>query len=139
MAESRIKKAGLKVTSPRLLILRLLQTTSNKHLSAEEIFTTLKEQNTGLPLGTIYRVLQQFEAHQLVMSHRFDAQRTVFELADQAHHDHIMCQQCEAIEEFYCDTIEQGQENIATKLGYKLTSHHMILYGLCSACQAKST
>ena len=54
------------------------------------------------------------------------------------HHDHIVCDSCGKVEEFFDDIIEQQQEKIAQKFGYKITDHSMYLYGICAACQAES-
>src|SRR5699024_12664281 len=67
-----LKKAGLKVTHPRRQILRLLETTEQKHMTADDIYRALVNQGEEMGLATVYRVLSQFEAGHLVRKHIFD-------------------------------------------------------------------
>ena len=61
-----LRKAGLKVTLPRLKILEILAGSATRHLSAEDIYRILLESNEDLGLATVYRVLTQFEDAGLV-------------------------------------------------------------------------
>ncbi|PCJ24200.1 MAG: ferric iron uptake transcriptional regulator [SAR86 cluster bacterium] len=130
-----LKKAGLKVTLPRVKILQILESSETKHLSAEDVYKALIEAGEDVGLATVYRVLTQFEAAGLVMRHHFEGGSSVFELASMSHHDHIVCHNCGSVEEFYDEVIEQQQEKIALKHGFKITDHSMYLYGICKNCQ----
>ncbi len=124
-----LKEAGLKVTSPRVKILRLLQPLKNKHISAEELYKKLIEQGDEVGLATVYRVLNQFHEAGIVIRHHFEGGKSVFELANQHHHDHLVCLKCGKVIEFTDDIIEQQQKLIAEKYGLKLTDHSLYLYG----------
>ncbi|MBV8342790.1 MAG: ferric iron uptake transcriptional regulator [Gammaproteobacteria bacterium] len=126
-----LRKAGLKVTLPRLKILEILAGSSTRHLSAEDIYRMLLESNEDIGLATVYRVLTQFEAAGLVTRHHFEDGMAVFELNQGTHHDHIVCQDCGRVEEFMDSGIEQRQTAVATKLGFTLRDHSLILYGHC--------
>ena len=130
-----LKNAGLKVTHPRVKILQILESSETKHLSAEDVYKALLEANEDVGLATVYRVLTQFEAADLVMRHHFEGGSSVFELTTVEHHDHIVCNKCGSVEEFYDEVIEQQQEKIAEKYGFAITDHSMYLYGLCKNCQ----
>ncbi len=130
-----LRKAGLKVTLPRVKILQILENSASKHLSAEDIYKALLEAEEDVSLGTVYRVLTQFEAAKLVMRHHFEGGHSVFELSSVDHHDHIVCHSCGSVEEFYDEVIEQRQDQIAIDLGFKITDHSMYLYGICKNCQ----
>ena len=86
-------------------------------------------------LATVYRVLTQFESAGLVMRHHFEGGHSVFELTSTDHHDHMVCNQCGKVEEFFDIIIETQQDKIAEKYGFKITDHSMYLYGICSDCQ----
>ncbi|MEX0962955.1 MAG: ferric iron uptake transcriptional regulator [Pseudohongiellaceae bacterium] len=133
-----LRKAGLKVTLPRVKILQIMESSETKHLSAEDVYKALIEADEDVGLATVYRVLTQFESAGLVMRHHFEGGSSVFELTTIDHHDHIVCQTCGSVEEFYDEVIEQQQEKIAKKYGFKITDHSMYLYGICKACQAKA-
>ena len=124
-----LKEAGLKVTSPRLKILRLLQLPENQHLSAEDLYKKLLEQGDEVGVATVYRVLNQFDDAGIVTRHHFEGGKSVFELTHQEHHDHLVCLKCGEVIEFNDELIEKQQELIAKKYGIKLTNHSLYLYG----------
>lgn len=127
-----LRKAGLKVTLPRIKILELLERAENHHMSAEEVYKTLIDQGEDVGLATVYRVLTQFEQVGIVQRHNFENNLSVFELNTGEHHDHLVCDACGKIVEFHNDIIEKEQEKVAKEHGFKLTGHSLVLYGLCS-------
>jgi Fur family ferric uptake transcriptional regulator len=134
LGKENLKEVGLKVTIPRLKILEILETSKKKHMSAEQIYKVLLANHQEVGLTTVYRVLTQFEQLKMVRRLNFEDNQAVFELVDEQHHDHLICVKCGNIEEFIDEVIEQHQENIAKKYGYKLTDHNLCLYGICKNC-----
>lgn len=132
MGSNELKKAGLKVTLPRMKILEILQEHGDLHMSAEDIYKTLLSCGEEVGLATVYRVLTQFESAGLVKRHHFEGGQSVFELNQGDHHDHIVCLQCGKIEEFYDEFIEQRQREIAQQRGFKVAEHHLTLYCNCT-------
>ena len=124
-----LKEAGLKVTSPRVKILRLLQLPRNQHISAEDLYKRLLEQGDEIGVATVYRVLNQFDDAGIVTRHHFEGGKSVFEIANQHHHDHLVCLKCGEVIEFNDNLIEKQQKIIAEKYGIKLTNHNLYLYG----------
>lgn len=135
MESNDLKKAGLKVTLPRMKILDLMESSTVRHQSAEDIYQALRDEGEEVGLATVYRVLTQFEAAGLVTRHHFEGGQAVFELNREGHHDHIVCVGCGKVEEFVDEIIEQQQAKIAEKKGYLITDHSLILYGKCPECQ----
>ena len=136
MESSELRKAGLKVTLPRMKILDILEQTSSRHQSAEDVYKALLETGEDIGLATVYRVLTQFETAGLVKRHHFEGGHSVFELNEGGHHDHILCVKCGKVDEFTDETIEQRQKVIAAELGYELTDHCLYMYGICKSCQS---
>jgi Fur family transcriptional regulator, ferric uptake regulator len=126
-----LRKAGLKVTLPRLKILEILEGGGARHKSAEDIYKALLGSNEDIGLATVYRVLTQFEAAGLVTRHHFENGMAVFELNEGAHHDHIVCLDCGRVEEFVDNGIEERQQRIARELGYEIADHALVIYGHC--------
>ena len=124
-----LRKAGLKVTLPRVKILQILENSDNKHMSAEDVYKALIEGDQDVGLATVYRVLTQFETAGLVTRHYFEGCHSVFELESGEHHDHLVCMETGKVIEFQNDTIEALQEQIAKELGYDLVDHNLVLYG----------
>lgn len=135
MESSELRKAGLKVTLPRMKILDILEHTSSRHQSAEDVYKALLDTGEDIGLATVYRVLTQFEAAGLVSRHHFEGGHSVFELNEGSHHDHIVCVKCGQVDEFIDETIEKRQKAIAADLGYELTDHCLYMYGICRKCQ----
>ncbi|MCK2185515.1 ferric iron uptake transcriptional regulator [Halomonas getboli] len=124
-----LRKAGLKVTLPRVKILHILENATNQHhLSAEDVYKTLLDSGEDVGLATVYRVLTQFESAGLVTRHNFDGGHAVFELTQEEHHDHMVCLDSGEIVEFFDETIERRQQEIAEEHGYELVDHALVLY-----------
>jgi len=123
-----LRKAGLKITLPRLKILEILETTEQRHLSAEDIYKELLDAGEDIGLATVYRVLTQFESADLVTRHNFEGGHSVFELDDGEHHDHMVCVETGDVVEFMSEEIERLQHEIAEKHGYDLLDHSLVLY-----------
>ncbi|SBT17133.1 Ferric uptake regulation protein [Marinomonas gallaica] len=123
-----LKKAGLKVTLPRVKILQILENAGDHHMSADDVYRTLLDQGEDVGLATVYRVLTQFETAGLVARHHFEAGTAVFELAKGDHHDHMICLETGKVVEFVDEVIEQRQHEIAEAHGYDIEDHNLIIY-----------
>ena len=123
-----LRKAGLKITLPRLKILEILEGAKSRHLSAEDLYKDLLQSGEDIGLATVYRVLTQFEAAGLVTRHNFEGGHSVFELDDGDHHDHMVCVETGDVIEFVNDEIERLQHDIAEQFGYELLDHSLVLY-----------
>ncbi|TSA22344.1 MAG: ferric iron uptake transcriptional regulator [Betaproteobacteria bacterium] len=128
----QLKKLGLKATAPRKRILDLFESSERHHLSAEDVYRILIGENYDVGLATVYRVLMQFEQAGLLLRHRFDDDKAVFELNPGEHHDHLVCIQCGRVEEFIDAEIEARQHAIATEKGFKIHEHHLTMYVDCT-------
>lgn len=130
---SDLRKAGLKVTHPRIQILSLLEQTEQKHMTADEIYRALMEQGEDIGLATVYRVLSQFESARLVRKHMFDdgsgrPPQACYELDEGEHHDHMVCMETGEVLEFFDEEIERRQEEIAHAHGFEIVDHSLVMY-----------
>lgn len=130
MGNQDLRKAGLKVTLPRVKILQILETRAGeaRHMSAEDVYKALLESGDDVGLATVYRVLTQFEAAGLVMRHNFESGHSVFEIASVDHHDHMVCTETGDVIEFFDERIEKLQYQVAEQHGYDLVGHSLVLY-----------
>ena len=131
-----LKRAGLKVTLPRIKILEILQDPDNQHISAEDVYKKLIEQQQEIGLATVYRVLNQFDDAGIVTRHHFEGGKSVFELSHKNHHDHLVCLNCGKVVEFEDEVIEQRQNDVAKHHKITLTHHSLYLYGECEDKEA---
>ena len=137
MESQDLRKAGLKVTLPRMKILEVLEGNAKRHMTAEDVYKKLLEAGEDIGLATVYRVLTQFEAAGLVVRHHFEGGQSVFELEQGNHHDHIVCVRCGRVDEFTDEVIEERQRAIAEQAGYEMTDHSLYIYGICPDCRER--
>ena len=127
-----LKSSGLKATLPRIKILELFQQSTQRHMTAEDVYKVLLVEGSDIGLATVYRVLMQFEQAGILSRNHFEAGKAVFELNEGKHHDHLVCVNCGRVEEFFDADIERRQQQIAAERGYKLQDHALSLYVVCN-------
>jgi Fur family ferric uptake transcriptional regulator len=130
-----LRHVGLRSTPPRRKVLQLLRTGERRHWSADEVYRDLSAAGDDVGLATVYRVLAQLEQAGIVRRSSFDGGKSVFELDDGPHHDHLVCVRCGQVDEFCDDAIEQRQQAVAQARGFVLVEHRLALYGLCGRCR----
>ena len=127
-----LKSSGLKATLPRIKILEVFQRTAQRHMTAEDVYKALLQEGADVGLATVYRVLMQFEQAGLLSRSHFESGKSVFELNEGQHHDHLVCLSCGRVEEFFDPEIEQRQRAVATARGFDLQDHALSLYAVCT-------
>jgi Fur family ferric uptake transcriptional regulator len=126
---------GLKVTKQRLLILETFLKIE-KHISAEELFDSIKESDPLIGQATVFRTLKVL-VHSGIASPVEFSDKTIRYEHSHDHHDHLVCIHCGEIVEFIDEKIEIQQSTICEKNKYLLTSHRLEIFGICAACQKK--
>jgi len=136
-----LKSSGLKATLPRIRILEIFQKTHQRHMTAEDVFKALLAEGSDIGLATVYRVLMQFEQAGILARSHFESGKSVFELNEGQHHDHLVCLTCGRVEEFYDAEIEARQRGVAQARGFLLQDHALALYAVCAKpnCEHRST
>ena len=127
-----LKSSGLKATLPRIKILEVFQRSAERHLTAEDVYKALLHEGSDIALATVYRVLMQFEQAGILARSHFESGKSVFELNEGKHHDHLVCVVCGRVEEFYDPEIEARQRQIAQARGFELQEHALSLYAGCT-------
>jgi Fur family transcriptional regulator, ferric uptake regulator len=130
-----LRDQGLKVTVPRLKVLDLFKHSPDRHLTAEDVYRKLLDEHSDIGLATVYRVLTQFEQAGLLVRHHFEGGKAVYEINEGTHHDHLVCQQCGRVEEFYDAEIEKRQSKIAKERGFTIREHQLHIYADCTKAQ----
>ena len=130
-----IAKQGLKNTPQRRLIVDVFFK-SGEHLSTEELYDQVRAVDEGVGQATVYRTLKLLcEANLAREMHFGDGTARYEPIADDSHHDHLICTACGRNQEFVDEDIERRQEELAARYGFVLTSHRMYLYGVCDNCR----
>jgi Fur family ferric uptake transcriptional regulator len=127
-----LKSSGLKATLPRIKILEVFQRAAQRHMTAEDVYRALLTEGADVGLATVYRVLMQFEQAGLLTRSNFESGKSVFELNEGQHHDHLVCLTCGRVEEFYDADIETRQRAVAQSRGFELQDHSLALYAACT-------
>lgn len=127
-----LKNNGLKATLPRLKILEVFQSGLMRHMTAEDVFRHLLNDNADIGLATVYRVLTQFEQAGILSRNHFESGKAVYELNEGQHHDHVVCLDCGRVEEFYDAEIEARQQAVAQAKGFAIADHALSLYAHCT-------
>ena len=127
-----LKSSGLKATLPRIKILEIFQRSTRRHMTAEDVYKALLLEDADIGLATVYRVLMQFEQAGLLTRSNFESGKSVFELNEGQHHDHLVCLSCGRVEEFFDAEIEARQRAVAETRGFALQEHSLALYATCT-------
>jgi len=127
-----LKSTGLKVTAPRLKILEIFQKGGQRHMTAEDVYRVLLQENADVGLATVYRVLAQFEQADILCRSHFESGKAVYELNEGRHHDHLVCLDCGRVEEFFDAQIERRQTEVARAKGFAIADHALSLYAHCT-------
>jgi Fur family transcriptional regulator, ferric uptake regulator len=133
-----LKSTGLKATVPRLKILEVFQNSGQRHMTAEDVYRVLLQERSDVGLATVYRVLTQFEQASILSRSNFESGKSVYELNQGQHHDHLVCLDCGKVEEFFDAEIEKRQHAVANARGFAITDHALSLYANCTKNQCPS-
>jgi len=132
-----LKERGYKVTPARLAILDIF-TKSKKPLSAEMVYKKL-DREKNINEVTVYRTLATLEKSGVLNRADLRKDSLYFELADE-HHHHLVCTNCDRVEDFENLEIEKEIEKIKrrvveTSSQFKnINDHSLEIFGLCQAC-----
>ena len=129
-------------TKQKKMIMDCLRSNGSSHLTAEEIYNLIRENDQQISIATVYRNLKLLEEQNLVKKNFVSEETSSFyELCDSSEphaHHHLVCQQCGAIIDFEEDLLEALEKMIELTKGFKIKDHRVVFYGLCSDCQAQN-
>jgi Fur family transcriptional regulator, ferric uptake regulator len=126
--ERQLRRAGVRITRPRRIILEILRDTEG-HPDAMEIFRRAVEVDKSISLSTVYRTMKLLETLGAIQRHAFEGGPSRFEQASGEHHDHLIDLDTGDVIEFRSPKIEELQQEIAKSLGYDIVHHRLELYG----------
>lgn len=138
--KSILQNNGYKITKQREVVFETLLENSSEHLSPEELHLIVNKKDKDIGIATVYRTLQLFEELNLVYKLNFDDNRYRYELTrDEEHqHHHLICTQCNKVEEVSYDLTSDIEESINKNYGFKVTHYVLKFFGICSQCQEKN-
>jgi Fur family ferric uptake transcriptional regulator len=132
-----IQKAGLRRTGQRDLILEIFLRTE-EHLTSEDLYWLVQKEDPTVGNTTVYRTLKLLTEAGLAREVRFGDNKTYYEHHyNHQHHDHMICTECGRVIEFFSADIENLQDQMADKFGFRPTHHSLRMWGVCEDCQTK--
>jgi Fur family ferric uptake transcriptional regulator len=130
---SYLEQHNLKSTKQREAILEVFLRATG-HVTSDDLFEKVRKAHPGIGYTTVYRTMKLLCEAGLAAERHFDDGITRYEIAHE-HHDHLVCTRCGKIIEFECAMIEDTQEEIAARYGFRVLRHRHELYGHCRDCQ----
>lgn len=135
-----LKEKGLKVTTQRISVLKVLSGCDDRHLTAEEIYELVKMDYPEIGLATVYRTIQLLLELKLIDSIQLGDGFVRYELGQRGegqkkhHHHHLVCLGCGKVKSFEDDLLEKLEEKIEKETLFQVVDHDVKLYGYCKDC-----
>ena len=120
---------GMRMTEQRRVVARVLSQAQD-HPDVEELYRRAHEVDPHISIATVYRTVRLFEEAGIIEKHDFRDGRSRYEEAPEEHHDHLIDMKTGRVLEFVDPDIEELQQRIAARLGYRLVDHRLELYGV---------
>lgn len=127
--ERKCLEKGLRMTEQRRTVARVLEGAID-HPDVEEVYRRASAVDPHISLATTYRTLSLFAEAGIVERHEFNNGRSRYEEAGEDHHDHLIDLRSGEVIEFFEKELEDLQERLAERLGYRLVAHKLELYGV---------
>jgi Fur family ferric uptake transcriptional regulator len=137
----KLKDKEYKLTPQRQIILKAFFEKNRRHLSAEELYSIVKERYPEIGLATVYRTLDLLAELGILQKMDFGDGKARFELNDEDvhHHHHLICLSCGKVQEFQLDLLEPLEESIEQSTGFDIIDHRLKFYGYCSDCKRENS
>jgi Fur family ferric uptake transcriptional regulator len=126
---ARCEAKGLRMTDQRRVVARVIGE-SEDHPDVEELYARAAKVDPKISIATVYRTVKLFEEAGILDKLEFGDGRARYEDAERDHHDHLIDVNSGDVIEFIDPDIEELQERIAARLGYKLVGHRLELLGI---------
>ncbi|WP_233193978.1 MULTISPECIES: Fur family transcriptional regulator [unclassified Cryobacterium] len=128
-----IRASGLKVTGPRLAVLRVLD--QAPHSTAERLYATVRAELPGTSLQAVYGVLAAFTGVGIARKIEPAGSPALFERRVGDNHHHIVCTRCSAVHDVDCAVGESPCLTPSNTSGFTVHTAEVTYWGLCPDCQ----
>ncbi|MDN5293621.1 MAG: Fur family transcriptional regulator, ferric uptake regulator [Eubacteriales bacterium] len=138
----KMSEKDYRLTPQRQVILKIFLDNMDRHLSAEEVYQLVKKEHPKIGLATVYRTLDLLAELDVLQKMNFGDGRSRYELSsdeDTHHHHHLICLRCQRVLEFEDDLLEELEDSIEARSGFKIVNHQVKFYGYCRDCQEAQT
>ena len=134
--EEVLKGKGYRLTPQRMLVIEALHST-DRHISAEELYEQLHKRYPYSNISTVYRTLELLKKLGLVTETNFGEGRVRYHVAEMGHHHHLVCRNCGEIIDLHESTLHQLKDALLNNYGFDADLRHLAISGECSECRKK--
>lgn len=132
-----LKERGHRLTPQRQLILEAIEAAEG-HVSAELVHARVAAQFPQVNISTVYRTLELLQTLGLVTHTHFDDGVALYHLAEDSHHQHMVCRGCGDIREIDVQELAPLDQHLRDRYGFQADLAHFAIIGMCSSCAAGS-
>lgn len=130
---SRLRSAGVRITSPRRLVLAALAE-SGSHVTAEELHSRVRRDHPEVSVSSVYRTMELLADHGIVDHVHLGHGPAQYHLTEEQH-AHLVCNGCGAVVELAPSLSEPFAAEVEDELGFRLDLGHFALTGWCDVCR----
>ncbi len=130
---ARVRARGCRVTAQRQLILDAIGAAGG-HVTPNEIFRRVSAKASAVNRATVYRNLDFLCDVRLIVAVQIGG-RMYYETAGVQPHHHLVCRNCDSIEEISHQTVKALFDKIEREQSFLIDMDHLALFGLCKKCR----
>lgn len=131
---AQLHTQGYRLTPQRHLILGIVRK-AKTHVTPEQVYASVHKQNPAISRATIYRTLDFLCEMRLIHALQWGGQ-AYYEIASEESHHHLICRQCNAVEQIDNTTLARLIETINQQHHFSVDMDHIALFGLCRKCRS---
>ncbi|HZE86841.1 MAG TPA: Fur family transcriptional regulator [Methylomirabilota bacterium] len=132
--KTELNDVNLRATPARLALMNLLEK-SDKPLDVQTMIEFLDRKDIKTDPATVFRIVNMFTEKGLVKPIQLHEGKFRYELTGKADHHHLVCEKCGDIQDISDCNITALEKEIEKKKKFKVTSHSLEFFGICSDCQ----
>ncbi|MGI9584356.1 MAG: Fur family transcriptional regulator [Acidimicrobiia bacterium] len=130
-----LRSEDLRITDSRRLVCEVIAQRHSEHLTAAGIYEIVQsDTDRDIDRATVYRTLDALEAAGAIKHGHIGHGPTVYHLAEDADHQHLVCSKCGRTVAVDRSDIETLLTAIEAKTGFVPDVEHFALSGLCEDC-----
>ena len=128
-----LRARGYRITPQREIVVDILART-NRHLSAEEIYTQLQERTQVTNISTVYRTLDVLWEEGFTCRNDFSEGKIVYATREHGPHIHLVCRRCGQVQDANSKVLEALGETLGKEYEFTADLDHLSIFGECADC-----
>ena len=129
-----LRERGYRITPQREMVIDIIAHT-DRHLSAEEIFTELKTRTQATNIATVYRTLEMLWEEGFACRNDLSEGKIVYATHKHGPHIHLVCRFCNQIIDADPEILQPLGESLRAQHNFEADLQHLSIFGICAQCQ----